>query len=58
MITPFGKHVKRASADTTAVRNDLMINLSADVVVGYANPAGMLSRRLRLEQDKKMVFLT
>jgi len=57
IITPFGESVKRASADTAAVRNDLMISLADDVVVGYANTEGMLSRRLKLEHLKKLTQL-
>ncbi|MFN0213306.1 MAG: DNA-processing protein DprA [Saprospiraceae bacterium] len=58
IITPFSESVKRASADTAAVRNDLMIKLANEVVVGYANSEGILSRRLGLEHEKKVVFLT
>ena len=57
LISPFGEQVKRASADTAAVRNDLMIRLADEVVVGYADPLGMLSNRLRIEREKKVVFL-
>ena len=57
IITPFGEGVKRASADTAAVRNDLMIQLADDIVVGYAAPDGMLARRLRLEREKQVEIL-
>lgn len=57
IITPFGEGVKRASADTAAVRNDLMIQLADDIVVGYAAPNGMLARRLRLEREKQVEIL-
>lgn len=49
IITPFSAQVRRASEDTAAVRNDLMIRLAKQVVVGYAGKGGMLERRLRLE---------
>ncbi len=57
IISPFREDVKRASADTAAVRNDLMIRLADEVVVGYADPEGMLARRLRMEREKKVVHL-
>lgn len=57
IVTPFGEGVKRASADTAAVRNDLMINLADEVVVGYAAPAGILARRLAIEREKQVGFL-
>lgn len=57
IISPFTEKTRRASADTAAVRNDMMIQLAGQVVVGYADPAGMLVRRLRLERDKAIVYL-
>ncbi len=57
IVTPFSEEVKRASVDTAAVRNDLMINLADEVVVGYASPEGMLARRLGMEREKQVKFL-
>lgn len=57
IITPFGEGVKRTSADTAAVRNDLMIKLAEEIVVGYAAPEGMLARRLTMEREKQVSFL-
>lgn len=57
IISPFTEKTRRASADTAAVRNDMMIQLAGRVVVGYADPAGMLARRLRLERDKEVKYL-
>lgn len=58
IATPFGETVRRADENTAAVRNDLMLKMADDVVVGYASPEGMLMRRLRLEQGKKIEHLT
>jgi len=52
IISPFLENTRRVSADTAAVRNDLMIQLASQVVVGYADPEGMLARRLRLSEEK------
>ena len=58
IITPFGEQTKRASAETAAVRNDLMLQLADDIVVGYLDPAGILGKRLSFEQEKDVVYLT
>jgi hypothetical protein len=57
IVTPFGEQAKRTSADTAAVRNDLMLQLADEIVVGYADPMGMLRKRLGLEHEKKVVLL-
>lgn len=58
IITPFSEQVRRASEATAAVRNDLMIRLAKQLVVGYAGKDGMLERRLRLEGDLSPQHLT
>ena len=58
IVTPFGEQAKRASADTAAVRNDLMLQLADEIVIGYADPVGILSRRLGADRGKKVVYLT
>lgn len=57
IISPFTEKTRRALADTAAVRNDMMINLAERVVVGYAEPEGMLARRLRMEREKEVISL-
>lgn len=54
IISPFGEETRRATADTAAVRNDLMIKMADDITVGYANPEGMLQRRLRTERVNRL----
>lgn len=58
IITPFPEQVRRVTEDTAAVRNDLMIRLAKQVVVGYAGAGGMLERRLRLENELPIFYLT
>jgi hypothetical protein len=58
IISPFGAQTKRATAETAAVRNDLMIRLADEVVAGYANPEGMLHRRLRIEKERQVSYLS
>lgn len=57
IVSPFGDSVKRASEATAALRNDLMIHLANDIVVGFASLDGMLQRRLRLEHEKRIEYL-
>lgn len=57
IVSPFGEKTRRASSETAAVRNDLMIRLANHVVVGYADPEGMLARRLRMEHEVPVCFL-
>lgn len=57
IVSPFGEKMRRASSETAAVRNDLMIQLADQVVVGYVDPAGILARRLRLANDVQVALL-
>ncbi|MBV6443659.1 MAG: DNA-binding protein [Haliscomenobacteraceae bacterium CHB4] len=57
IISPFAEKTRRASADTAAARNDMMIHLAGQVVVGYADPNGILTRRLGLEREKVVIYL-
>lgn len=57
IISPFTETTRRASSNTAAVRNNLMIQLAGRVVIGYADPEGMLLRQIQLIKDKKVIFL-
>lgn len=57
IISPFDEKVKRASEHSAAMRNDLMIKLAEEIIVGYAREGGMLERRLRLEFSKLVQIL-
>ena len=50
ILSPFTQQIKRASEDTAAVRNDLMIKLGDEIMVGYTTPGGILDRRLKGEK--------
>lgn len=56
IISPFSETTHRASSDTAAVRNDLMIQLAGRVVVGHVDPEGMLARQIRLIKDKEVSY--
>lgn len=57
IVSPFTKEVRRASIFTAAVRNEMMIDLATQIVVGYANPSGTLHNRIQIEQEKKKIIL-
>ncbi|TVR19681.1 MAG: DNA-binding protein [Balneolaceae bacterium] len=42
IVTPFGKDIKRITKDTAAIRNQLMIELADEIVVGFKSPDGNL----------------
>jgi predicted Rossmann fold nucleotide-binding protein DprA/Smf involved in DNA uptake len=44
LITPFENSVKRVTAETAEQRNRFMIEISDDIVIGYASKSGMLER--------------
>ncbi len=56
IITPLKQSIKRASSYTTSLRNELMIQLSDKIVVGYLNPEGSLAKTLQKVQNIKILF--
>ncbi len=46
IITPFSAEVKRVTTQTAERRNQLMLDLADNVVIGYAKPGGLLERQL------------
>jgi predicted Rossmann fold nucleotide-binding protein DprA/Smf involved in DNA uptake len=57
IVTPFAQNVKRASAETAGKRNRFMIELSDEVVIGFASKDGMLERLMAEVKDKKVIRL-
>lgn len=56
IITPFDKDTKRVTAQTAQVRNHLMAELADAIVIGHANPHGMLKKFLKEANGKKPVL--
>jgi len=56
IITPFEKEVKRVSEKTSIIRNQMMIDIADDVVVGYVKDKGNLQNILN-SANKKIIFL-
>jgi hypothetical protein len=46
IITPFERTVRRMTTATAEQRNRFMLELAGEVVIGYADPGGMLDRLL------------
>lgn len=58
IISPFDESVKRVTEETAMKRNEMMIELADESVVGYASPDGNLSRQLKRYKDKKIFQLS
>lgn len=56
IITPFDKTVKRVTEKTAYVRNQMMIELADEVVVGFASKGGMLKGVIN-KTEKRTTFL-
>ena len=57
IITPFAENVKYVSAKTAEKRNRFMIELSDEVVIGYASKDGMLERLAAEVKGKKLSWI-
>ena len=55
LITPFENSVKRITAETAEQRNRFMIEISDDIVIGFASKGGMLDSMIADVKDKKIV---
>jgi predicted Rossmann fold nucleotide-binding protein DprA/Smf involved in DNA uptake len=56
IISPFDDKAIRVSEKTAQKRNEMMIEMANEVVIGYASEGGSLEKIL-LEIDKKKTFL-
>lgn len=55
LITPFENSLKRVTAETAEQRNRFMIEISDDIVIGYASKGGMLDSMIANVKNKKIV---
>jgi hypothetical protein len=46
-VTPFTKETKRVTEETATIRNKMMIELADEIVVGFTNDGGSLSKLLK-----------
>ena len=57
IVSPFDETVKRVTEKTAAVRNQVMIELADEVVVGFASEGGMLEKIIK-ESGKVANYLS
>lgn len=57
MVTPFGKEIKRVTTQTAQLRNQLMIDMADEIVIGFARKGGMLENQLSDGLNKNIVRL-
>lgn len=57
VLSPFDKNVKRVTAQTALIRNQLILQLADEIVVGSVNPQGNLAQLLK-GGSKKVVYLS
>ena len=55
IITPFEEKVKRVTTETAKVRNQMMMELADNIVVGFASEEGMLLKILNNSTIKKEI---
>jgi hypothetical protein len=55
IVTPFDERVKRVTEETAQKRNQFMIELAAEIAIGYASKGGMLEKLLVEVKDKKVI---
>lgn len=55
IVTPFDSRVKRVTKKTAANRNQLMLELADEIVIGYKNPGGNIEALLNSVEISKPV---
>ena len=55
LIAPFENSVKRVTAETAEQRNRFMIEISDDIVIGYASKGGMLDSMIADVKNKRII---
>lgn len=55
IVTPFDSRVKRVTKKTAAIRNQLMLELADEIVIGYKNPGGNIEVLLNSVEISKPV---
>ena len=55
VISPFDENVKRITKETTLIRNQLIANISDDIVLGYVTPNGHLEQVISMVDKTKRI---
>ena len=56
IVTPFYKEVKRVTRQTAHLRNQMMIDVADEIVIGFVNKGGMLEGQIN-DVNKNIVRL-
>lgn len=56
IVTPFSVEVTKVTPKTAQLRNAFMVSLAEEIVVGYANPNGAISRILD-RSSRPVIFI-
>jgi predicted Rossmann fold nucleotide-binding protein DprA/Smf involved in DNA uptake len=57
IVTPFDKNVMRVTQETAAKRNELMLEMADEIVIGYASNNGLLEKQTSILKGKKIIKL-
>ena len=57
IVTPFSKEVKRVTTQTARLRNQMMIELGDEIVIGFIHKGGMLEGQINDGLNKNVVRL-
>jgi hypothetical protein len=58
LVTPFSEKTTRIDSKTSMKRNQMMVEMADDIVVGYASPSGGLAGILSCINIKSITYLT
>lgn len=53
IVTPFDKSVTRVTKETSSKRNEMMLELADEVMVGYMNPTGGINKLIKNSNTRK-----
>lgn len=57
IVTPFSKEVKRVTTQTARLRNQMMMELADEIVIGFIHKGGMLEGQINDGLNKNVVRL-
>lgn len=57
IITPFDAETKYVTVETARLRNQMMIEIADEIVIGYSSPGGQLDSLLSEHKEKKYILL-
>lgn len=58
IITPFTAETKYVTNETARIRNQMMIEIADEIVIGYSSPGGQIERLLLNHESKKHSILS